>query len=129
MNYFEKILNIIEGRTIKIYLVLANITLVLLAIIFSNAGMLPFKNFGDVAFFAALALILAIYRPGWSFLLFIGSIALENINLAPTNLGIMLRPYQFMGLITVIAILFRFFSKKLSFLPLNFLPGLLAPNL
>jgi len=115
MSYFKEALEQFFKNTTKIYLILANVVLVVFAIWFSNAGLLPFKNLGDFAFFAILALILGLYRPGWTFLFFIGTLALENINLAPRELGLALRPYQFFGLITIIALLIQAMSKRLAF--------------
>jgi len=114
-NYFLNLLGGTKINTTKAYLVAANMVLVVFAIVFSNAGMLPFKSFGDFAFFAILAIMLAVYRPGWAFLFFIGSLALENINLAPAGIGLSLRPYQFMALVTIIALLVGFSSKRLTF--------------
>ena len=99
----------------KAYLILANIVLVIFAIWFANVGLLPFKNFGDFAFFAILALILGLYRPGWTFAFFVGTLALENINLAPKGLGLSLRPYQLFGFITMVALLVQMISKRLVF--------------
>lgn len=114
MNFFEKIINRFAIST-KTYLVLANIVLAILAIIFSNLGYLPFKSFGDFAFFAFLGLVLAIYRPGWSFLFFVGTLVLENINLAPAGLGVALHPYQFFAIMTIVGIAVQYFSKRLPF--------------
>ena len=106
-----------KGRRygISFYLVLANILLVFFLILLSNVGVLPFENIEDFGFFAVIFLILALYRPGWSFLFFIGTIALENINLAPESLGIAVRPYQFIGALTILAVLIRLASKRLNF--------------
>jgi hypothetical protein len=109
---FENFKNI---NKIKIGLVLANVLLVFFLILLSNLGVLPFKSNGDFAFFAVLTLIFALYRPGWSFLFFIGTIVLENINLAPKEIGIMIRPYQFFGALTILAILIRWRAKRLNF--------------
>ena len=98
----------------KLYLILANFLLVLSLIILNNFKVIPL-HFGDFAFFTVLALAIALYRPGWAFLFFIGTIALENINLAPENLGIMIRPYQLIGTLILLAVAIRFFSKKLYF--------------
>lgn len=76
--------------------------------------MLPMRT-GDFVFFAVLVLAFALYRPGWAFLIFIGTITLENINLAPEKLGIAVRPYQLIGGLLFLAIAIRFFSKKLYF--------------
>ena len=103
-----------ERRVGKI-LILANILLVFFLILLSNVGVLPVKNVGDFTFFTVLFLGLALYRPGWSFLFFVGTIALENINLAPAEIGIMVRPYQFFAALTIIAIIIRLLVKRLNF--------------
>ena len=124
--YFEEIVNHvkraifnmtgkIEGQITKFYLISANILLAVFAIWLSNVGSLPFVKTGDFAFFVLLALIMAIYRPGWVFVFFIGTIALENINLAPKSLGLMVRPYQLLGLLTILGISAQFLFKRLPF--------------
>lgn len=99
----------------KNYLILINILLVFFAILLTNLGILPFKNFGDFVFFAVIGLALALYRPGWAFLFFIGTIALENINVAPKGFPLDIRPYQFFGALTIIALAIRYFSGRLNF--------------
>lgn len=98
----------------KTYLLLGNVFLVFFLIGFSNLKMLPL-DFGDLVFFSLLALALALYRPGWTFLFFTGLIPLENINLAPAELGLTIRPYQLLGAILIIAVLVRFFTGRLNF--------------
>ncbi len=98
-----------------IYLISANILLVFFLILLNNFGVLPIKNLGDFAFFSALFLILALYRPGWSFLFFIGTIALENIIVTPPEFPIQLRPYQLFGSLIIFAIAIRFLLKRLNF--------------
>ncbi|EKE19433.1 MAG: hypothetical protein ACD_9C00020G0004 [uncultured bacterium] len=115
IGFVEDYFKSLQISATKIYLIAANIILVIFAIWFSNVGLLPFKNVGDFAFFALLALILALYRPGWTFAFFIGTLALENINLIPDSFGISLRPYQFFGFITILSLLIRFFSRRLNF--------------
>ncbi|MDD5464537.1 MAG: O-antigen ligase family protein [Candidatus Moranbacteria bacterium] len=114
-KYIEKFFKELQFNPTKLYLILANVVLVSFAIWFSNVGLLPFKNFGDFAVFAVLALILGLYRPGWTFLFFVGALALENINLVPKEIGLSLRPYQFFGFITIIALLVQALSKRLAF--------------
>jgi len=58
---------------------------------------------------------LALYRPGWAFLFFIGLIPLENINLAPVSFGITVRPYQLVGALIILALIVRWLSGKLNF--------------
>jgi hypothetical protein len=104
-----------QFTTIQLYFIAGNFLLLFFLILLSNLGVLPIRNLGDFIFFAFLTLAFSLYRPGWAFLTFIGTIALENINLAPTNLGIAIRPYQFFGAIVILAILARLIAKRLSF--------------
>ncbi|MFA6160108.1 MAG: O-antigen ligase family protein [Parcubacteria group bacterium] len=110
--YFQQFVNNLNKP--KNWLLLANVVLVLILIVCNNLGIIPLRV-GDFVFFAILTLFLALYRPGWAFLFFIGTIALENINLAPAELGIAIRPYQFIGALTITAISIRFLSGKLNF--------------
>ena len=95
-------------------LLATNILLVFFLILLSNLHVLPL-HFGDFAFFAILTLALALYRPGWSFLFFVGTIMLEQVNLAPLELGIAIRPYQFFGGLTILAIIIRALTNRLNF--------------
>ena len=113
LAYFEQFVNSLNKP--RIYLLLASFLLPLIFIILSNSGVLPLNNLYDFLFFFGLALILAIYRPGWSFLFFLSTILLENINLAPQEIGIMLRPYQLFGVVTILAILLRLGTKRIGF--------------
>lgn len=96
------------------WLVLANVLLVTALIIFNNFKIIPLGKV-DFIFFASLAFIFALYRPNWAFLFFVGTIPLENINLAPGNFGVMIRPYQFIGTVIILAVLIRLISGKLKF--------------
>ena len=120
--FIEKFINSLQGKTTKIYLILANIILVIFAIWFSNVGLLPFSNTGDFLFFIVLGLLFAIYRPGWAFVFFIGAIALENINLAPQSLGLAIRPYQLLGALIIIALIIRTVMKRLPLPASEFFP-------
>jgi len=96
------------------YLIIANIFWVFFLIYFSNLALLPL-SFDNFTFIALLVFLFALYRPGWAFLFFIGVICLENINLAPEQLGITLRPFQFIGALTFLAVFCRFLVKRLNF--------------
>jgi len=87
---------------------------VLFLIILQNAGVLPL-GMNDFIFFASVAFGLALYRPSWAFLFFISAITIENVNLAPENVGLMVRPYQLLGALVILAVLTRLVSKKLGF--------------
>ncbi len=103
----------------KHYLLLANFFLVFFLIVLSRLHVLPFGK-GDFLFFSILTLAFSLYRPGWSFLFFIGTIAIENISAAPLELGIEVRPYQFLGALTLIAMVIRFFGGRLPYKPIQF---------
>lgn len=114
MLFFEKILDNLSRP--KYYLILGNILLVFFLILLFNLGVLPFENSGDFIFFVILTFAFALYRPGWVFLFFIGTIALENISLISRDVGLTLRPYQLLGILSVSAVAVRFFLKRLNFL-------------
>jgi hypothetical protein len=113
--YIKEIVNSIKRQITKFYLILANVLLVVFAIWFTNIGILPFSKMGDFAFFIVLSLLLAIYRPGWTFVLFIGSLVLENINLAPDGFPLGIRPFQLLGAVTFLGVFVQYFSKRLPF--------------
>lgn len=113
MTHLNSLVNRINS--LKFYLLMANFILVSSLIVLSNLSLLPLGNLGDFAFIAFIAFIFALYRPGWGFLFFIGTIALENINLAPEILGIMIRPYQLIGFLTFLAVGVRYLTKRLNF--------------
>ena len=66
----------------------------------------------DFVFYTLICFALVIYRPKWGMLLFVGTIALENINIAPTELGMIIRPYQFIGGLTVLAVFLKIIFQK-----------------
>jgi hypothetical protein len=98
----------------KNWLLLGNVFLVFFLIILNNLGIIPLRA-GDFAFFTFLIFLFTLYRPSWAFLFFIGTIPLENINIAPEILGIAVRPYQFLAGLIIIALIIRFSFKKLNF--------------
>jgi len=110
LSYLKQIVN----NQTKLYLILANILLAFFLILLSNLGILPLGK-GDFIFFSFLFLAFALYRPGWTFLFFIGTIALENINIAPAELGLTVRPFQFFGALTILAIIVRFVFRRINF--------------
>ena len=101
--------------SIKNNLLVVCVLLVFFLILFSNVGLLPIDNLGDFLFFVILAFAFALYRPGWAFLFFIGAIVLENITLIPEEMSLTIRPYQLLGFLILLAIVIRFFTKRLNF--------------
>ena len=110
--FIEKFVN--RFAKIKYGLIAVNFLLVFFLIVLGNTGVLPMQM-GDFIFFSLIYLIFALYRPGWSFLFFIGTVALENVNLAPESLGLFVRPYQMIGALTIFSLLLRYFTKRLNF--------------
>jgi hypothetical protein len=115
LAHFRELVKSFEANMTKFYLVLANIILVSFAIWFSNVGLLPFGKVSDFFVFATLSFLLALYRPGWAFVLFVGSVALESVNLMPEVFGIAVRPYQFFGALTIISLIVQIATKRLTF--------------
>ncbi len=112
MTYLKQLGAQFSRNAIKVYLILANVLLVIFAIWFSNVGLLPFKNTGDFVFFVALALVFTLYRPGWAFVFFVGLLGLENVNLAPIGLGLAVRPYQLLGGLILFSIALRAWLRR-----------------
>lgn len=85
------------------------------AVVLHNNGVLPLQ-LGTFVFFSFVLLLFALYRLGWGFLLFVGALPLEIINIAPGDFGgIMLRPYQWLTVIVLLAVLIRLCSRSLPF--------------
>ncbi|MEI7621015.1 MAG: O-antigen ligase family protein [Candidatus Moraniibacteriota bacterium] len=112
MTYFQQLFEQVSKNTIKLYLILANVLLTVFAIWFSNVGLLPFKNLGDFAFFAVLLFLFTLYRTGWAFVFLVGFLVLENVNLAPATLGMIVRPYQLLAGLILLALGLQFLLKR-----------------
>ncbi len=95
----------------KLLLVLFNVFAGIALIALSFAGVLPLDTV-DLVFFSFVGFLCALYRPGWVFLLLIGMLPYETINLAPTNLGLAVRPYQWLLMLIVSALLVRVVLKR-----------------
>ncbi|KKQ06092.1 MAG: hypothetical protein US15_C0019G0001, partial [Candidatus Moranbacteria bacterium GW2011_GWF1_36_4] len=122
VSYFQQFVNepspqpSPRGRGgLRVWLISVNVFLVFFLILLFNLGVLPVKNVGDFVFFAVIILLFSLYRPGWAFLFFVGTIALENVNLAPKELGLAVRPYQLLGAASLLAVSVRYLTKRLSF--------------
>jgi hypothetical protein len=83
-------------------------------ILLNNSGVLPLA-LGDFIFFSGLVFLCALYRPGWVFLFFIGVLPFEIVTIAPQEIGFMLRPYQWVGILTLIAVATRYAFGRLPF--------------
>lgn len=109
---FENLKNILkkEISILWIFSVLLGLALIVLQI----KNKLPLRP-GDFVFISILALLVALYRPRWMFLLFVSLVPLENVILASGFLPIQLRPYQFVGAILAIAMVILWGAKRLNF--------------
>ena len=115
MSYLNSVIDKFLKNSTRVYLIFANVLLVVFGIWFSNVGVLPFKTAGDFTFFMLLTLALAIYRPTWMFLFFVGTIMLETVSLAPDSFGITVRPYQLFGAVTLAAIIIKIATRRMHF--------------
>lgn len=66
----------------------------------------------DLLFIFVLLFLLSLYRPGWTFLLLIGSLPYETVNLTGALPGIMLRPYQFLAAVLALSLAALFIRKR-----------------
>ncbi len=107
-------------NSLKSYLLLTNIFLVFFLILLNQMGVISIQ-LGDFIFFISLVFLLSLYRPSWMVGFFIGTLVLENINLAPKELGIALRPYQILGTLILIALISLSFKRKALFSRLKFI--------
>lgn len=98
----------------KALLVAGNVFFGLVLIMLANAGVLPLDPVNFI-FFSFVAFLFALYRPGWTFLFFVGMIPFETANMAPVSLGIDLRPYQWLALLLFLAVMLRSALRKLPF--------------
>jgi O-antigen ligase len=97
---------------LKTGLLFFNGALFILAVAFYHLGILPIEKTGDLIFWLVLIFALALYRPGWAFLFFVGAIVLENISLTMPEIGLTLRIYQALGALIIGAVLIRIALKK-----------------
>src|SRR3989344_19062 len=97
----------------KWLLVSGNILLGLFFIILANVGVLPLDTV-HFFFFSFIGFLFALYRPAWAFLLLVGFLPYEAVNLAPEAWGMDLRPYQLAVVLLSLALLARLAMKKLS---------------
>lgn len=115
ISYLKDLVKYVQQKSLRLYLLSASMVLVIFAIWFSNSNLLPFAKIADFLIFVSLAFLLALYRPGWTFLFFVASLPLENINLMPQDFGFSLRPYQLFGFLTVFAFTILSLRKRITF--------------
>lgn len=99
----------------RLLLLLGSGLATLSGIVLENAGVLPL-DIVTFIFFSFVLVLFSLYRPGWAFLLFVGVLPLEIVNVAPAVFGgIMLRPYQWLAVLLLVAVAIRFILKRLPF--------------
>ncbi|PIX89921.1 MAG: hypothetical protein COZ29_02715, partial [Candidatus Moranbacteria bacterium CG_4_10_14_3_um_filter_45_9] len=95
----------------KWLLIFANMFAGIILIILSHTSVLPLENVNFV-FFSFVGLLFALYRPGWTFLLLVGMLPYEIINIAPKSLPLTLRPYQWILILLALALIIRYALKR-----------------
>ena len=95
----------------KLSLVLFNMFVGITLITLSFTGTLPLDTI-DLIFFSFVGFLFALYRPGWAFLIMIGMLPYEIINIAPESFGISVRPYQWLLVLIILALLVRLALKR-----------------
>ena len=98
----------------QVLLLCVSLLLSLMLIILNNTGALTIA-LGDFIFYSGLLFLCALYRPGLMFLLFIGLLPLEIVNIAPHELPLALRPYQWIGVLTFVATMTRYAVGRLPY--------------
>lgn len=98
----------------KLSLVLINICAGVALIMLSFSDVLPLST-TNLIFFSFVGFLLALYRPGWAFLLLVGMLPYEIINLAPESFGLTLRPYQWLLGLVVAALVVRLILRRFPF--------------
>ena len=116
-NFFQAIENFgnrvsAQATPIRV-LLFCNAISVFALIMLSNLQILPLR-LSDFIFFSVLFFLMALYRSGWMFALLVGMLPLEIVNLAPPELGINLRPYQFLAVLLASAVLVRLAMKRIK---------------
>lgn len=96
---------------INLVLQAANILFGVVALSLALSGVLP-MNLVNFIFFSFLLLLVALYRPVWVFLLLVGMLPYEIVNMAPAEVGFMLRPYQWLMIILLGAVVIRAFVGR-----------------
>lgn len=93
----------IDRYRIRLALVLANLLFGVSVLWLSLSGYFPL-GMVDFLFFSFLLLLVALYRPIWIFLLLVGMLPYESINVAPVEFGFALRPYQWIMAVLWVAL-------------------------
>lgn len=95
----------------KLLLLCFNILAGIVLITISHTRALPLDAV-NFFFFSFVGFLFALYRPGWVFLLLIGMLPYESISIAPENFGIAIRPYQWLLVLIILALLVRLALRR-----------------
>lgn len=95
----------------KLLLVCFNVLAGIVLIGISHTSALPLGSV-NFFFFSFVGFLFALYRPGWVFLLLIGMLPYEIINIAPVSFGITVRPYQWLLVLVTLALLIRLLLRR-----------------
>lgn len=93
-------------------LVLANMLAGILLIVLSQSTVFPLSGV-NFLFFSFVGLLFALYRPSWAFLLLVGMLPYEIIDIAPAGYGnFSLRPYQWLVVLIALSLFIRYILKR-----------------
>ncbi len=95
----------------NVFLGMVGITLGVLGIGFLLFDIFPLPPI-NLFFFTGLLFLLALYRPNWCFLLLVAALPFETLNMLPESVGVILRPYQWLCIILVLALGIRIVSHR-----------------
>jgi hypothetical protein len=117
-RYFEIVMRMAgmySLKTAKAGLLAGSIACAAVMVALTFRGELPLAPV-DFVLVSGIAFLLALFRPGFAFAVFIAWLPLETVNLVPTeSIGIMLRPYQWLGALVLLAVLARRLVGRLPF--------------
>jgi hypothetical protein len=102
-------------RPNRFLLLIGSMVAALVAIILQNKGVFPL-DVVTFSFFSFVLFLFALYRPAWTFLLFVAFLPLETVDIGSSIFaGLTLRPYQWLMVLLFLAVLVRLVLKKLPF--------------
>lgn len=82
-----------------------------IGILLQVGGVFPLGGV-NLVFWTVLALLGCLYRPNWAFLVLLMLLPFETLNLLPLEWGFMLRPYQWLFMLLILALGIRILSGR-----------------
>lgn len=95
----------------KWILLITNVLGGALLIFLSHTIVFPLEKM-NFFFFSLLGFLFSLYRPGWAFLFLIGMLPYEIINISPEGFPFIIRPYQWILMLLILALGSRYILKR-----------------